>query len=245
MLRRILSGPGFTVLYPLAQVGFGLTIDEPDVSLTDFGLALETAILAALLAGQVTSRPRLRWWAVAFFGSAAVASLAGAIDHGFLRRDGRESAHDVFWAATLLAIGASSLALVGIGAELGPRRDTARRITAVAMVVTAAYAVVVLVAWRDFLVAILAYAPAALFLLGVLIWRYVALRDRGSVFGIAAVLLAFAAAAVQRLEIGINERNLSHNALYHLVQAVSFALLFAAVRQFLADPEEQEGCHSR
>ena len=243
MLGRVLSGPVASVFHPLAQLDIGITIDEPDVSLTDFGLALEAAIFAALVARQVTPRPRLRNWAVAFFGSASVASLAGAIDHGFLRRVGRETAHDILWTATLLAIGASSLALVGIGAELGLRRDTARRITAIAAVATAAYAVVVLAVWRDFLVAILAYAPAALFLLGVLVRRYAALRDRASLLGISAVLLAFAAAVVQRLEFGIHTRYMGHNALYHLIQAVSFALLFAAMRSFLTDPDERSRRH--
>ena len=244
MLGRIQSGPVFAIASPLFQLDVRGAIDEPDVSLTDFGLALEASIFAVLLARRVTTRTRLRGWAVAFFGSAAVASLAGAIDHGFLRRDGRETAHDVFWATTLLAIGASSLALVGIGTELGLRRETARIVTIAAVLATSAYAVVVLVVWRDFLVAILAYAPAALCLLGILIRRYVAYRETASTAGIAAVLLAFTAAMVQRLEIGIHERYLGHNALYHLIQAISFALLFAAMRQFLADPEVRERRHS-
>jgi hypothetical protein len=234
MSWRFLTGPGTIVATAIARLDPGLTIDEPDVSLTDFGLAVETAAFAAIIARQVTRQPGLRGWTVAFFGSAAVASLAGAIDHGFLRRDGREPAHDVMWVATLLAIGASSLALVGIGAELGLRPAAARRVIGFATVAMVGYALVVLFVWQEFLVAILAYAPAALFLLAVFIKRYVQKGDGGSIAGIAAVALAFLAAAIQRLEIGIHDRYLGHNALYHLIQAASFALLFVGLRLILA-----------
>ena len=236
MTWRLLSGSGALVANTLARLDIGIAIDEPDVSLTDLGLALETAIFAVILARQHTRWPRLRGWAGAFFGSAAVASIAGAIDHGFLRRDGRETAHDVMWVATLLAIGASSLALVGIGAELGLRPAPARRVIGFATVAAAGYAAVVLFVSQEFLVAILAYAPAALFLLAVYVRRYVAQRDGASLAGIAAVALAFLAAAVQRLEIGLHDRYLGHNALYHLIQAVSFALFFISLQRILARP---------
>lgn len=224
-----------------AWLGLPFTIDEADISLTDYGLALETAIFAVLVARQSTRWQRLRRWSVALFGSAAIASIAGGTDHGFFRRDGRELGHDVLWVTSLLAIGASALALVAIAAEIGFTRTTAGRVTAVATLLAASYAVVVLVAWREFLVAILAYAPAAFFLLGILVRRYVEFRDRASLLGIAAVTLAFAAAAVQQLELGVDDRYLGHNALYHLIQGVSFALLFAAVRDELGRPAREPG----
>ena len=216
--------------------GLPFRVDEPDVSLTDFGLAIETAAFAALLVGVPTHWARLRRWSVAFFGAATVASLAGGLDHGFFRRDGRDFGHDLSWATSLLAIGATALAMVAIGAELGLSRAAGRRLVTAGTVALAAYALVVMFAWREFLVAILAYAPAALFLLAIFIRRYVRLRDRGSLLGIAAVLLAFVAAAVQRLEIGIDALSVGHNATYHLVQAGSFALLFAALRHLLGEP---------
>jgi len=218
-----------------AQWGLPFRIDEPDVSLTDFGLALETAIFAVILARRHTSWTRLRSWGVAFFGAATTASIAGAIDHGFLRRDGRDGIHDAFWVATLVAIGASSLALVGIGAELGLSRSAARRLVTVASAVLTVYAFGVIVAWREFLVAILAYAPAALLLLVIFTRRWIETRERASLFGIAAVVLAFGAAAIQRLEVGVDALSLGHNALYHVVQAASFALLFAALRDLLGE----------
>lgn len=218
----------------VAQAWLPFRIDEVDVSLTDLGLALETAVFAVVLARQETGWRRLRGWGVAFFGSAFLASLAGGIDHGFLRRDGRETAHDIAWVVTLLAIGGSALALARIGTELGLDGRAARGVNAFAAIATLAYALVVLFGWREFLVAILAYAPAAIFLLVILLRRSLQKHERASLLGIAAVLLAFAAAAIQQLEIGVDDRYLGHNALYHVVQAGSFALLFVALRQYLS-----------
>lgn len=208
-------------------------IDEPDVTLTDVGLALETAIFAVVLARKPTRWPRLRRWSSALFGTAAVASLAGAADHGLLRREGRQCGRDVARATTLLALGASAVALVAIGAEIGLPRATARRLLAITAVAATGYAAIVLVGPRHFVIAILGYVPSALFLLWILCRRFTQQRDRGSLLGIAAVLLALAAAGIQRLEIGIHPRYLGSNALFHVIQALSFALFFGAARDLL------------
>lgn len=210
-----------------------LTIDEPGVSLTDCGLALETARFALAIGRRPTRLRRLRRWCVALFGSAAVASLAGGLDHGFSRRGGRERGHEVLWTTTLLAIGASSLALTAIAAEIGMSGPARIRVLTVATVATSAYALVIIKSRRDFLMAMLAYAPATLVLFAVLVRRYLAQRDRASLHGVAAVLLTFVAATVQRMEIGIPRIGIDHNTHYHLIQAVSFALLFVAASDLL------------
>ena len=160
--------------------------------------------MTALLIRFPTRWNRLRRWSVAFFGAATVASLAGGADHGFFRRDGRDLGHDLLWTTSLLAIGASSLALVGIGAERGLSRTAARRLVA-----AATRRVRGLRAGRALCLARLPgrdprLCPGRPFpacdVHSALPWQ----RDRGSRLGITAVLLAFAAAAVQRLEIGID-----------------------------------------
>lgn len=222
-----------------ARGWMAFTIDEPDVSLSDYALALETACFAVIIARLPSHRPRLRGWSAAFFAAASIASVAGGTDHGFFRRDGRESGHDLLWATSLLAIGAAALALVGFGAVIGLSRTSARRLITITAVVGVAYALAVVVGWRSFLIAIVAYVPAALFLLAILIRQYARHRDRASLLGIAAVVLALIAAAVQQGEIGIHPR-LGHNAFYHLIQGVSFAVFLGAARGFLTSPNPPE-----
>ncbi len=231
----IVSMAAGALIAPARQV-VALTIDEPDVSLSDYALALETACFAVIVARLPTHRPRLRGWSAAFFAAASVASAAGATDHGFFRRAGREMGHDLLWATSLLAIGAAALTLVGIGAEIGLSRTSARRLIAIGAVAGVAYTLAVLVGWRSFLIAIVAYVPAALFLLGILIRRYARNRDRASLLGICAVVLALIAAAVQQGEVSIHPRYLGHNAFYHLIQGVSFAVFLGAARGLLTSP---------
>jgi len=216
-----------------------LAVDEPDVTLTDVGLALETAIFAAVLARTPTHRSRQRRWSIALFSAAAAASIAGAADHGFLRREGCKRGRDILQVTTLLALGASAVSLAAIGAEIGLPRAAARRLIASTTVVATAYGLIVLIGPRDFRIAMLAYVPSALFLLWILCRRYAHQRDRGSLLGIAAVLVALVAAAVQRLEIGLHPRYFGHNALYHVIQAASFALFFVAARDLLEAPASQ------
>ena len=198
--------PGFIVRTRSRNSILGITIDEPDVSLTDFGLALETAIFAAILARQVTHIGRVfAGGRVAFFGSAAVASLAGASTTASCAATVARSATTSSGPPPCWRSAHRRWRWSGSGPSSVCAATPPAAVTAFATVATAGYALVVLVVWREFLVAILAYAPAALFLLGVFVRRYVALRDRGEPAGIAAVLLAFAAAAVQRLEIGIHD----------------------------------------
>src|SRR5205823_6043329 len=89
---------------PHAACGRGMT--EPDVALTDYALALECTVFAYLLQRREHAL---------FFGSAAVASLAGGTVHGFFL-DARTLGNAVLWRLTLIAIGVAGLGLIFIAA---------------------------------------------------------------------------------------------------------------------------------
>lgn len=74
---------------------------------------------------------------------------------------------------------------------------------------------------------------SALFALRIPYWRYARQRDRGSLLGVATVLLTLGEDGIQRLETGIHPRCLASNAFYRVIQAISFAPFFAAARDFL------------
>ena len=200
-------------------------VDEPDVTLTDYLLAVETAFFAKAVVRRPTRRPVLRRWLGAFFGAASVASLAGGTVHGFFG-DEDSLGHRIVWPASMLAIGTGAFALAAVGAELGCDRAVARRVTAAAAVAAVGYAAVVLFVSHDFRVAVVAYLPAASFLLVVLVRRFVRQREREELFGVAAIVLAFVAAGVQQGTGALHPRYADHNALYHLIQGVSFACFY-------------------
>ncbi len=208
---------------------------EPDVTLTDYALALECALFAWLLArsGSIRRSPR-RWWAL-FFGAVGLAALTGGTVHGFFL-DPQTAGHAILWPATLLAIGLAAVAAWVIGAELILTAAAVRGVAAAAGLGFAGYAAVVLLADRRFLVAVGAYLPAAIFLAIALAVMYKRRRQRAALTGLAGLGLTFAAAAVQLGGLALHPVYFNHNALYHLIQAVGLFLLYRSSRG-LAKPD--------
>jgi len=54
-------------------------IAEPDVALTDFALAVESAWLGALVSRRGAPTPARRWWTAFFWSVGAGALLGGAV----------------------------------------------------------------------------------------------------------------------------------------------------------------------
>ena len=79
---------------------------------------------------------------------------------------------------------------------------------------------------QNFDVAVANYLPSALFLLFVFVNVYKQTLHRLAFFTLAGLILPFGAAGIQQLEIGVYERYFSHNALYHVVQAMGLYLIF-------------------
>jgi uncharacterized protein DUF6962 len=202
-----------------------VTLLEPDVALTDFGLTIECLGLAAWLHWRTPMNP-LRTCFVIFFAALGIAALLGGITHGFLD-DPRSTLYGLTRGVTLLAIGIAGVATWMIGALLFSER-TAKRVLVVAGLLFIVYAATILWISRSFTVAIITYVPAVALLLLAFALTY---RRRPSTYlkvGIVGLVLSFVAAAIQQAE--IRAPGLTHNALYHLVQAVAMLMIFAAAR---------------
>ena len=169
---------------------------EPDVALTDYALAIECALFAYLVRGRENAF---------FFGSAAVASLAGGTVHGFFL-DASTLGNAVLW-----------------------------RITIAAAAAFATYCVFTLFVTQQFRAAVVFYLPAVVFLLVALSVAYAHARERGILVAIAGLGLMFIAAAVQQARIALHATYFNHNALYHLIQAMALWLLFLGLRRLHAD----------
>jgi hypothetical protein len=169
----------------------------------------------------------LRTWFVIFFAAQGIAALLGGMTHGFLD-DPRSTIYGLTWSATLLAVGIAAVATWTIGARLLFSERTAKRVLVVAGLLFIVYAATILWISRSFTVAIVTYVPAAAFLLLAFALTY---RRRPSTYleaGIVGLVLSFVAAAIQQAE--IRAPGLTHNALYHLVQAVAMRMIFAAAQ---------------
>jgi hypothetical protein len=215
-------------------------IDEPDVALTDWGLAVEAAAFAVLLARE---RPPARcgraWW-VLFFAAGSVAALVGGTVHAFWGPRTTPVA-DALWIVTLLVVGLASLAAWGIGARLQFSRVVARWIVTLAVAGFAAYTVAILAGVRAFALAAGTTLVSALFLLAVFARAAVRTNSRPAWTGFLGVLTTIVAAYVQWARIGVHPA-FGHNALYHVIQAVALLMLFTAARGLGRTAEEDRAC---
>lgn len=200
-------------------------IAEPGVALTDFVLVVECLAVVALLLRKNTVDRRIRNRFVTFFSALGFAALAGGLSHGFLH--GRHPVLDqIAWSGTLLGIGLVGLAGWFIGAWYLERPVLARILVQVTSLLFALYCFVVVLYNDSFYMAILFYLPPTLFLLLLLVTRYVKRNDKSVLPGIAGLLVALFAAGVQQSNIVIHPVWLNQNVLYHIFEFVAILLLY-------------------
>ncbi|MCH7824502.1 MAG: hypothetical protein IH849_06830 [Acidobacteria bacterium] len=198
-------------------------LHEPAVALTDYLLAVECGVFAALLARRGADAA----WTVVFAATSA-ASLLGGTVHGFFPPDAEGPAIRTLWVITMLCVGVIAAALVRAGAGVGWGRERARRLNPGLGMALIGYGGVVVFVSREFVVAIAAYLPAALFMMFVFArngWRG---RPAGVVPALSGIAMTIVGAAAQSASIGLHPVYFDHNALYHVVQAVALYLLFRA-----------------
>lgn len=203
-------------------------MNQPDVTLTDFALALESAIFFVLIA-RLPVPSKLRKPTLVLFLSLSLSALAGGISHGYLY-DPSTIAAQACWRATLIFIGGVALSCWWLcSAFLSGRK--AYFLTQVALIEFFAYVIFVSTVRQNFGYAILNYLPPVTFLLVVLLWRAREPEMRNALWAAAGLALTFVAAGIQQMKIALHPDYFNHNALYHLVQGIAIALLFIGIKR--------------
>ncbi len=210
-------------------------IAEPAVTLTDYGLAIEGLCCAVILARNTRRDSELYPLGSIFFGATALAALTGGTFHGCFP-DKRHPLHQRLWTTTLLALGTSSAAAWGIAARLAFAPRQARLVTTLGAGAYGIYGAVVLNGRQQFIVAVVGYLPAILFLLGALARRYARSRERAAALGLAGVGLTLIATGVQQGKLTIHPRFCDHNTLYHLLMGLALPLFCAGLRDMETAP---------
>ena len=211
-------------------------MNEPGVTLTDYALGLECAFFALWLLAYGQMDHPLRLWFIIFFVSIGLAAFTGGTVHGYFANEGADEGtlgRTLLWVTTLIAIGVTALSGWAIGAQLYFSETIAAWVTRGAVIVFGLYCVVVLFARRDFLVAIVHYLPATIFLLVVYVLVYQQAQETAVLSGLLGLILTFIAAGVQQAQLSFHPVYLSHNALYHVLQAVALFLIYWSARWFV------------
>lgn len=188
-------------------------MQEPDVTLTDFALAA----LAFGFAGALAADGGVAALFAGVFAALGLAAFLGALSHGWFTDRGH-GAGAAIWLATMLAMGLASAFLWLIAARLFGLAPWLG--AAVAWGQFALLAGLAIFVTRNFFLASGFSLPPTLAVLAGFAWG-------GHWLGVAGLGLALAGAVQQAL--GIRGLGLSHNALYHVIQAAAFVLVFLAV----------------
>ena len=134
------------------------------------------------------------------------------------------------FALLFASAGIAALAGWSIGGRLLFTEGTARLVEGLAAFEWVVYAVVVLAIDQRFWIAVANYAPSVIFLTVSFLVVYLRRREAAILAGLGGMVLTIAAAVVQRLRISPHPDYFNHNALYHVIQMIAFALVFVASR---------------
>jgi hypothetical protein len=201
---------------------------EPDVTLTDFALAALCSGLAVSLLRRTDGDPGVRRAFAALFAALALASLLGGVWHGFLSAPGSPQA-PVVWTTTMLALGAAASALWMISARLASSPFWRRILPVVALAQFVAFAAIVLFRTQSYSIVGLTMLPPVAVLISQLIARYRRSGASRLMLAAAGFLLVVGANVLQRLHVSLPAAGLSANALYHVLQATAFVMVFVAI----------------
>jgi len=209
-------------------------VTEPDVTLTDVGLAIECGLFAVLIMRRWLRGP-LSLWFVAFFASIGTAALAGAVVHGGFARD----ATSIVWLVTLIVLGVAALAAWRITAAVLDDTTTGRWLARLATIEFFVYCGVVLFVTRSFTAAIVNYVPALAVLFIVFVRASRRHRTAGPRWGATSLALMFVGSVVQLRRVAVHPIYFNHNALYHAIEAIALLFMFGAARQVIATRARQ------
>jgi len=200
-----------------------------DVALTDYGLALECGIFLYLLTLVRRDLKSLRFWFLIFFLSIGLAALVGGTVHGFF--EGSQLVGDrILWPITMIVIGVTSLAGIQIAATMYFAGKKAIQILWIGSTGFLVYCFIVLRITDNFLIAILGYLPALVFLSAVLLRSYLMTKGKAFLKGFIGTCTVLMASLVQQARISIHPHYFNHNALCHVLQGVGLFMIFTTAR---------------
>jgi hypothetical protein len=207
----------------------GLALHDPDVVLTDLGLALLGAYLGWRLA-RSAGRGTMTTSAVVIMGALASAAFWGATFHAIFPAGTRTRAGFIAWIPVVLSILVVAAALLDLGLRIAAPLSTRVR-RAIVATYAAAFAAVALLVDESFRTIVLFYAPVLVLFLIVAAWQAARTRHAGWTLIAASFAVSVLAATVQQTRVSIHPEYFDHNAVYHVLQGIALVLLYRGFRR--------------
>ena len=212
---------------------YGISIHEFDVAITDLLLFIESVFFAYFLYKQQSSQVLLRRLLIFLFISLSISSLLGALFHAFFPGKVTTIIGFIFWMLVANSIGITASVVWSINALISKGSKffkTTLPFVAVYMIV---FAHTMLFINYQFKTIILFYAPPMLILALVSLLKFFRKHSYAWIGLFIGVTLSFIAATIQYLKISVHPVYFNYNALYHVIQAISLAIIFLSFRLIL------------
>lgn len=167
----------------------------------------------------------LRRMLVGCFLAIGLASAVAGYFHGYLQ-DGQDELRPLVWRTVVLSLGLASYYMWKLFAFFAfPQRF--RRFTDVLIfLLLVGFCYFVTVERDDFLVVVIFYLPAVALLTISLFAKWISKKDARYAAGVLGLTITIIAAGIQASKFDIHPEYMSHNAIYHLVQAVGLYLFY-------------------
>jgi hypothetical protein len=200
-------------------------LHDPDVVLTDVGLALLGAYLGWRL-WRASSGMKLRKAGAVLMAALASAALWGAIFHAFFPQGTGTRTGRLAWMPVSLSIVAASATMFNLALRImAPGLAPHIRRCGVAAY-GASFAAVVLLVDNSYRSIVSFYVPALLLLLLASGQQLIRQGGWGWTLITTGLLLSGAAAVLQQLRVSIHPVYFDHNAVYHVVQSIALVFLY-------------------
>lgn len=211
---------------------------QPYVALTDYALSIECLTFVVFLA-RLRSGLRLHFWFLIFFASITVSSFSGGTVHGFFL-DPSFVGERMLWPLTMIGIGVTALSGIQIARSM--LWSDAKSAPAKAAVYGAfcIYCGIVLFVNASFLIAILGYLPAMLFLAWALMKNYLRSRQESLLTGFLGLVVILIASVIQQIKILDSSHYFNRNVLYHILQGIGLLMVFTTARSLEGKGKDEQ-----
>lgn len=202
---------------------------EPDVTLTDFALAV-ACIYFGVVVSKVSFKTAVlkKLWTM-FFYSVAAGAITGGLVHGYFL-DQASIGYRVLWPMTLIAIGVtSSTTWVLAGYFIFGERQL-KLFKFYAIISFLVHVAIVLFVSQKFIVVILNYLPPITVLFVMSGIRFLRTKFKPYFWIALGLGICFVASYLQHAEIAIDPRYFNHNSTFHLVQGLGLFVVFRGAK---------------
>lgn len=191
---------------------------EPTTTITDYILAGETLFLGMLIL------PQNLLWSLSFV-ALSIAAAAGGTYHGFIGSMSSTTAH-IIWKTTLYGVGVATLLML-TATLLAYAPSPWKQLFVGLAVLQFVFYVFLISRSNDFRFVVYNYVPAMIAIL-------ILAGFHKNVWLVAAVLISFLAAAIQRSGIQLH-RHFNFNDIYHVVQMVAMYFFYRGGKLLQSD----------